>query len=110
MSAPHALAPWSVKRLDQHHVMINDAEGMIVVPRMIAERGATTGANAALVAAAPELLAELREVTAALIATRPQCGCDTALGSPELSGRHAEHCALAKILRANSIITKATTP
>lgn len=62
----HTPGPWTVKWLDVSHAMIYDASGMNVVPRMIAERGAPTEANARLIAAAPDLLSEIERLRAAL--------------------------------------------
>lgn len=64
--------------------------------------------NAFLIAAAPELLAVLREVTKLASDLKPVCDCGgEQTGSPEQSGRHNADCAIGIILDARAAIAKA---
>lgn len=68
----------------------------------------TPEANARLIAAAPELLAALREVTRLVSELQPVCDCGgEQTGSPEQSGKHNYDCAIGIILDARAAIAKA---
>ena len=58
--------PWIQKRLDENHSTIYGGTGLMIVPRMITEKGKQSDEDAKLIASAPQLKSENEQLREAL--------------------------------------------